>query len=170
MKSLFYLAAVVLALGLLSCSSEEEEPISPMIGTWENRVFVDSLDYWFVESYMFKNDSIFDIEWTVRQTETGPDLGYRMIATSWYNLDENIFKYYYSDVLFYWRVDNDSAPTYYVPKGDLQPAVVDFFRIPEGILTFTADKRKFEFRENCIQFDPDMECVQLPSKEYIRVD
>lgn len=169
MKAFFYLAAFVFVLGLVSCS-EEEEPISPLIGTWENRVYVDSLDYWFVESYSFKNDSVFDIEITVRQTESGPDLGYRMISTSWYNLDNNTFKYYYAYALTHFSVDSEALPVYYAPKEELSATIVDFFGIPEGELTFSPDKKKFEFQENCLKLDPSMECIQFPSKEYIRVD
>lgn len=169
MKLLFFLTAVGFVLTLVSCS-EEEEPISPLIGTWENRVYVDSLEYWFVESYMFKNDSVFDLTETVRQAETGPELGYRLISTSWYNLEMGIFKYYYSDALFFFGGGSEVPRKYFVPKEELNLGIVDFFGIPEGKLTFSADGRKFNFQENCIQLNPDQECLQLPSKEFVKVD
>lgn len=162
MKSIFYLIVLVFVIGLVGCS-EEEEPRSPLIGTWESRVYVDSLDYWFVESYAFKNDSIFDIEWTVRNTETGPDLGYRMTAASWYELEEDTFKYYYSDVLMEFE-------SLYVPKEELKPAIVDFFRIPQATLTFSQDRRQFELQVGCFQPSPGTDCVDFPAKVYVRVD
>lgn len=169
MKSVFYLIGLVFALGLVGCS-DEEDPRSPLIGTWENRVFVDSLDYWFVESYSFKNDSIFDLELTVRQTETGPDLGYRMISTSWYDLEGSTFKYYYSDALIYFGIDSEGLMKYFAPKEELKPGIVDFFRIPEGTLTFSSDGSKFEFEKDCFQPNPDMECIQFPLKEFVKVN
>lgn len=169
MKSAFYFIALVFVVGLVGCS-DDENPRSPLIGAWENREYVDSLDLWFVESYMFKNDSVFDVERTVRQTETGPDLGYQMISTSWYNLEGSTFKYYYSDALIYFGGDSDGTRVYFASKEDLKPAIIDFFRIPEGTLTFSADGRTFNFQENCIKFSPDQECLQLPSKEFVKAD
>ncbi|WP_026966326.1 hypothetical protein [Algoriphagus terrigena] len=169
MKSAFYLVVLVFAVGLVGCS-EEENPRFPLMGTWESRVYVDSLDYWFVESYAFKNDSIFELTKTVRQTETGPDLGYQLISSSWYNLESDTFKYYYSDALIYFGVDSESQRVYYGSKEDLRPGIVDFFRTPEGILTFSSDQRSFEFQENCWSPAPGMECIEFESKEFIKVD
>lgn len=92
MKTAFTFVFAFLLLSLVSCS-DQVDPRSPFIGTWEYRNYVDSLDIWFVERSQFKNDSLFDLESTVRQTETGKDLGYRMTTTSWYNLEGNTFQY-----------------------------------------------------------------------------
>lgn len=167
MKKYFPFALVAVFAALISCT-ENEEPISPIIGTWESRVFVDSLDLWFVETLEFKNDSIFDLTITVRELETGPDLGFRLVTTSWYNLEGDTFKYYYSDVLMYFG-HHEEAPLY-VPKSELNAGIVDFFRIPEGILTFSSDRRRFQFQENCLTINPSIACFEFPVKEYIRVN
>lgn len=162
----FPLALVTAIVALVSCT-DNEEPVGPLAGTWEHRVFVDSTDVWLVETIEFKNDSIFDMNVTVRNSETGPTLGYRMITTSWYNLEGDIFKYYYADVLMYFGIE-ENAPMY-VPKSELRAGIVDFFRIPEGILTFSNDRRKFQFQENCWDINADVDCFKFPTKEYIRV-
>lgn len=152
----------------ISCT-ENEEPASPLLGTWEKREFVDSLDLWFVDVMEFKNDSVFDLTGIVRAAETGPTLGYRLLTTGWYNLDGETFTYYYSDGLFYFGpVDGDSP--FYVAKSELRPGVVDFFRRPEGVLTFSSDRRMFQLLPNCFSFNEDQDCLQLPLQEYIRVN
>ena len=79
MKKYFPFALVAVFAALISCT-ENEEPISPLIGTWESRGFVDSLDLWFVETMEFKNDSVFDLTLTVRDTEIESTLGYRLLG------------------------------------------------------------------------------------------
>ncbi|MGM0946429.1 MAG: hypothetical protein ACQEW9_14685 [Bacteroidota bacterium] len=167
MKPAFYLSSLFLILSLLSCS-ESENPRSPLIGTWENRTYVDSLDYWFVESYTFKNDSIFDLKTTVRDLEAGTDLGYRMTSTAWYNLEGDVFQYYYSDALIYFAFRPDDP--LFVPKEDLRAVVIDFFRVPKGKLSFTDDLRQFTFQEDCITINPDADCLQFPPRTFVRVD
>jgi hypothetical protein len=168
MKNIFPFAILALIAALFSCT-DSEEPASPLIGTWEKRQFVDSLDLWFVDVMEFKNDSIFDLSSIVRETETGPTLGYRLVTTSWYNLDGNTFTYYYSDGLFYFGHLDGKAPLY-VPKSELRPGVIDFFRKPEGVLTFSSDRRIFQFQPNCFVFNEDRDCIQFPLEEYIRVN
>jgi len=167
MRNLFLLCLSVLFAGLISCT-ENEEPISPLIGNWENRVFVDSLDVWYVNSYRFKNDSIFDLTSTVRESESGEELGYRIIATSWYNLEESIFQFYYSDALIYFG-GGENNPSY-GPKDKLRPGVIDFFRVPKGELTFSSDMRQFTFQEDCWEVDPDSDCIEFPSQTFVRID
>lgn len=167
MKKYFPLALVAVLAALISCT-ENEEPVDPLMGTWEHREFVDSLNIWIVETKEFKNDSVFDLSITVRESETGPDLGYRMITTSWFNLEGDTFKYYFSDALTYFR-NSEDAPLY-VPKSELRAGIFDFFRIPEGVLTFSSDRRRFQFQENCLVINPDAACLEFPVKEYIRVN
>ncbi|WP_026951902.1 hypothetical protein [Algoriphagus mannitolivorans] len=166
MKQYFSLTLVAVIAILVSCA-ENEEPSSPLLGTWESRVYVDSLNLWFVETMEFKNDSIFDLTQSFRSSETGPDLGYRLMAPSWYNLEGSTFKFYYSNGLFHFSTPND--PALYVPKSELKVGVADIFRIPEGVLTFTSDRKKFKYEENCFVVSPNNPCIQLPPKEYIRV-
>ena len=166
MKNYFAFALVAVLTTLSSCA-ENEEPLSPLVGTWENREYVDSLGLWFVETLEFKNDSIFDLTKSVRDSETGPELGYRLVAPAWYNLEGNTFKYYYSYAFIHFSSDVD--PVLYVPKSELKAGVVDIFRIPEGVLTFMDNQNKFQFRENCFGLNPKDPCVQLPTKEYVRV-
>lgn len=167
MKKYLPFALFAAFAAFISCA-ENEEPVSPLIGTWEKREFVDSLDLWFVDVMEFKNDSIFDLTSIVRDTETGPTLGYRMVTTSWYNLDGETFTYYYSGGLFYFGPWDRDKP-FYVAKSELRPGVIDFFRRPEGVLTFSDNRRKFQFLENCFSFNNEGDCLQLPIKEYIRV-
>lgn len=170
MKKYLPFALVVVFATLISCT-ENEEPLSPLIGTWEKREFVDSLDLWFVDIMEFKNDSIFEISGVVRDSETGPTLGYTLVATSWYNFDGNTFKYYYSDALihFYFPMGEEDAVRY-VPKSELKPVIIDFFRKPEGVLTFSSDRRIFQLQPNCFVINEERDCVQFPLEEYIRVN
>ena len=166
MKPLCLLFASIIAFSFFSCS-EDEAPSSPLIGTWESRVYNDSLEYWFVESYTFKNDSIFDLQRTVRQTETGPDLGYQLLSTSWYQLNGSVFKYYYSDALMYSPVQTDGVSLPYVPKEELRPAIVDLFRIPETTLTFSQDRRQFELLMDCFA---GVNCSDPLKKIFVRAN
>lgn len=167
MKSIFYLLLFVLSVSLFSCQ-DKEEPLSPLIGTWEVRDYVDSLDLWFVDSYKFKNDSVFDLTSLVRENEIGSTLGYRMTTTSWYNFEEGIFRYYYDDVLMYWG--GESGPRYTDDLANLQPAIVDFFRVPKGPLTFAADFKSFDFQEECWQTNEGSDCIEFPVVTFIKVD
>lgn len=168
MKTLYAVFFAFFVLSIVSCS-DEEEPRSPLIGTWENRNYVDSLELWFVNTYNFRNDSIFDITSTVRETEIGNDLGYRLISTAWYNLESDIFQYYYDDGLFHFGGGEDDP--LYVPKKDLKPGIIDFFRIPKGKLTFSNDYSQFTFQEDCWKPNPENEdCFEFPVKTFVRVD
>lgn len=166
MQKYFPFALVAIISVLVSCA-ENEEPISPLMGTWENRNFVDSLDLWFVETMEFKNDSIFDLTQSFRNSEMGQDLGYRLMATSWYNFKDSTFKYYYSEGIFHFSTPRN--PALYVPKSELRVGVIDIFRIPEGVLTFLSNGKKFRFQEDCFVVNPNNPCIQLPPKEFIRV-
>jgi hypothetical protein len=162
--------SIVAVFAILISCAENEEPISPLIGTWEKREFVDSLDLWFVDIMEFKNDSIFEITGIVRNSETGPTLGYTLVATSWYNLDGNTFKYYYSDALIHFDIFGGEDAVLYVPKSESDPVIIDFFRKPEGVLTFSADRRSFQLLPNCFVIKEENDCIQFPLEEYIRVN
>ena len=168
MRSLSLLILAFISISLISCS-DAEEPRSPLIGTWESRNYSDSLEVWFVDSYSFRNDSLFDITSTVRESEIGEDLGYRLVSTSWYNLEGDIFQYYYDDALIHFG-GGEKAPLY-VPKKDLSPGIVDFFRVPKGKLTFSSDLRQFTFQEDCWKINPNSDdCIEFPSETFVRVD
>lgn len=165
-----YLSLLILAccaISLFSCT-DPEEPRSPLIGTWENRNYSDSLDVWFVESYSFRNDSLFDVTSSVRTTEIGEELGYRLTATSWYNYEGDIFQYYYADAMIHFG-GGENEPLY-VPKQDLKPGIVDFFRIPKGKLTFSSDLRQFTFQEDCWNVNDDNDCIEFPSQTFVKVN
>ncbi|MEB2776673.1 hypothetical protein SYJ56_15215 [Algoriphagus sp. D3-2-R+10] len=167
MKTAYPFVFVFFLVSLVSCI-EEEDPRSPLIGTWESRSYMDSLDIWIVDSYRFKSDSVFDLTATVRKTEFGEELGYRMTASSWYNLEESIFQYYYSDALIYFG-GGENGP-FYGPKDKMNPGIVDFFRVPKGKLTFSSDMRQFTFQEDCWKVNPDNDCIEFPSQTFVRVD
>ena len=165
MKSIFLILAIICSVSIVSCA-DSEEPVSPLIGDWENRVYVDSLDYWFVQSYRFVNESTYDIIETVRRTEGGEDLGYRLITRGWYDYKGEDFTYYYDDVLMledYYRRDGNE---FFAPKDDLRAVVVDFFRHPIASLTFSSDRKQFVFQDECLDYVD--ECPV--SKTYIRVN
>ncbi|WP_297337488.1 hypothetical protein [Algoriphagus sp.] len=169
MKTFQSFALVFLLFGLFSCQ-EDELPRSPLLGTWEHRTFDQTHQLWFVESLTFRNDSIMGVEHTVRETETGPTLGYRMISEGWYNLKGNTFQYYYSDALIYFGEGSDSDVLPYAPKEELSAGIVDFFRIPKGDLIFSQDNRKFEFQEECLRANSEGDCTEFPLREYIRIN
>lgn len=54
-------------------------------------MFVDSLDALFNETFEIKNDSLFDIVNTVRETETGSDLDCRFFMETIYIPDNGVF-------------------------------------------------------------------------------
>ena len=167
MRYLTLLILTSFAISLYSCT-DVEEPRSALFGTWENRNYVDSLEVWFVNTYQFRNDSLFDVTSTVRETEIGEDLGYRLISSAWYNFDGDIFQYYYDDGLFHFGGRDDDP--LYVPKKDLKPGIVDFFRIPKGKLTFSSDLRQFTFQEDCWAVSSTNDCIEFPAQTFIRVD
>ncbi|GMQ26060.1 hypothetical protein Aoki45_27420 [Algoriphagus sp. oki45] len=170
MKTFFYTLSLALVISLIGCQ-ESEEPIQPLIsGTWENRVFDESIELWFVEVLTFKNDSVMRVQKIVRETETGPTLGYRLIADSWYKLEGDIFQYYYADALIYFGGGADSDALPYGTKEQLNPGIVDFFRIPTGTITFSPDKKRFEFQEDCWRVGTTEDCLPFPMREYIRVN
>ncbi|MBN7814975.1 hypothetical protein [Algoriphagus pacificus] len=166
MKTVFTFVVALFLSTLVSCS-EEEEPRSPIIGTWEERNYSSFSDIWFVNNYNFKNDSIFNLVATVRETENGEDLGYRYITTGKYSVEGNIFHYYYSDALIYFK---GSSETIYGKKEDLKPGIMDFFRVPKGEITFADDFSKFTFQENCWQMSDSEDCMEFPLQTFIRVD
>lgn len=155
----FLLVAVFAAL--ISCA-ESEGPQGPLVGTWENRVFVDSLDVWFVETMEFKNDSIFDLNITVREFEKGPDLGYRFKTTAWYSLSKNELTYYYSDCSWL----NFSEQRLFADEEDLLLGVVDFFDRPKVELLFSPSRKSFILPQGCLA----LFSVCGPNSEFIRVN
>lgn len=167
MRLLCLFVLAVCAASFYSCT-DSEEPMSPLIGVWENRVYVDSIDYWIVETYDFVNDSTYDITVTVRESEMGNDLGYRFVSRGWYDLQADNFQYYYSYALMIENhfVASINADKVYAPKEELMAIVIDFFRKPTANLTFSSDRKQFEFLDECL--DIMSECPS--SKTYIKVD
>ena len=163
MNKYFPFVIVAVFATLISCT-ENEEPVSPFIGTWENRVFVDSLDVWFIEKFVIKNDSLVDIEETIRETETGPDLGYRLFMETKYTLEDNLFSYDYSYGFTIRRVPN--IDHLFVPKNELGPANFDFVLYQSGKLTFSSDYREMDFLPIC----PSFRTGCPASKKYVKVD
>lgn len=167
MRLLCLFVLAVCTASFYSCT-DSEEPKFPLMGAWENRVYVDSIDYWIVETYDFVNDSTYDINVTVRESEMGDDLGYRFISRGWYDLQADDFTYYFSDALM---IDNsfvasNNADKVYAPKEELVAVIIDFFRRPTANLTFSADRKKFEILDECME--SMSECPS--SKTYIKVD
>lgn len=161
MKKNFPLVFVAAFAAFISCA-ENEEPVSPIVGTWENRVFIDSLDVWFVETMEFKNDSIFDLNITVRELETSRDLGYRFKTTAWYSLDDNQLTYYFSGSS--WLDFNEKR--IYVAQKDLVNGFVDFFRRPKVEFQLSSDRKSFTLPEGCLA----LFSVCGINRQFVRVD
>lgn len=167
MRSLSLFILTVCAASFYSCT-EAEEPTSPLIGSWENRVYIDSIDYWVVQTYDFVNDSTYDIIETVRETEDGEDLGFRFVSRGWYDLQGESFTYYYSDVLMLdnYFMDSINPGNLYAPKEELKAFIIDFFREPTAKLSFSASGKEFVFLDECLEGFP--ECA--PPRNYVKVN
>lgn len=151
MRYLYLFILSVFTASLFSCS-DAEEPKSPLIGAWENREYVDSLNYWIVERYDFVNDSTYDINITVRESETGKDLGYRFVTRGWYDLQANDFTFTYSEV---YQIKNYYIPSrddLYAPKNELRFSEIDFSDTPTANLTFSSDRKQFDLLAKCLEY------------------
>lgn len=148
--SFFFFSVFVLCI---SCK-EEEEPKSPLIGSWESNVFVDSLNYWVVETLNITSDSTFISETTVRATKEGNDLGYRNILIGEYTFNGINFDYSIEEgfrmSMFYTTIE----PPFFVPKDKLRPFLVDFSE-PNGPteLIFSEGQNQMEISYECPSFD-----------------
>lgn len=140
------LFALVIVLGTLISCSEDDKPINPLIGTWESRVFVDSLDVWFVETIEIKNDSLYSIAETVRETESGPDLGYRLYVESFYELNGKIFSL--GPWNSYTIVRQGSQEPLFVSKSELDPVIVEKV-YSSAEVTISSDLRQMDFLPIC---------------------
>jgi hypothetical protein len=170
MKNLFYVLICLVTATFFGCQ-DSDGPRNPLLGTWENRSYVDSLDVWFVQSLTIKNDSLMEVMEFARKSETGPIIGYHSIADSWYNYQDNRFTYYYSEGLFYFNGYNDTYVTSrYGPKESLKPGIIDLFWTPVGDLTFSPDGQSFEFQKECWFLNSNGDCVDAPPMTYIRTN
>ena len=150
--SIFFLFPLLLVF-FIACS-EKEEPKSLHIGTWESKVFVDSLNYWVIETLEFTSDSTFNIQTTVRLTEDGDDLGYRDILMGDYILNGRDFIYFIEEGFRMSRFYTTSEPPFYVPKDQLRPFLVDFSE-PNGPteLMFFEGQNQMKISYECPSFD-----------------
>ena len=73
------------------------------------------MDYWVVNTLEFKNDSLYQFRTTVRDSETGPDLGYRFYYDDSYGWDGKTF--FYSPDLAAWIDYREEG--FYAPKEEL---------------------------------------------------
>ncbi len=165
MKYLSLFSLLLLSCSFTACDDDNEELPNQLVGTWENRSFVDSVNYWVVNTLEFKNDSVYQYRTTVRDSENGPDLGYRFFYDDNYEWNGNTFTY--SPDLAAW-IDHREED-FYVPKQELLAGIIDFFGIPTAAISFRDNRTKMIYQENCPkEFLP---CdVPFESVEYIRVD
>lgn len=163
MKKYFPFALLAVFSALISCT-EKEEPVSPLVGTWENRIFVDSLDVWFVETLEIKNDTLFDNFQTVRDTEDGPDLGYRFFSEARYSFEGNIFSFYASSDFYMYGIA-DSRPLF-MPKSKLGPVMVERFS-ESAELTLSSNFKEMDYQYIC----PEVFEEYCPdNKRFVKVD
>lgn len=166
MKRVSITFLVPLLLVFLFACNEGEEPNRPLIGTWESNVFVDSLNYWVIETLEFTSDSTFISQTTVRLTEDGEDLGFRGILRGDYTLNGNDFNYSINGGYEMSRLFTTSEPPFYVPKDQLRPFVIDF-SVPNGYteLMFSEDQNQIEISYGCPSYDGDCPNTKIYLKE-----
>ncbi len=165
MKGFSLLAVLLISISFVSCDDVEDKSPNQLSGTWEDRFYVDSVDYWVVNTLEFKPENQYQFRTTVRQTETGSDLGYRFYYDDSYEWDGETFSY--SPDLASW-IDHREE-NFYVPKEELNAGIIDYARMPTASLIFEENNTKMIFQENCPE---DILPCEDPfeSKEYIRVD
>ena len=166
MKYLSFLFLIFLSLTFLSCNDEDNLPVQ-LSGVWEERNYVDSVDFWVVNTLEFKNDSEFQFRTTVRETETGNDLGYRFYYDDTYDWDGKTFNY--SPDMAFWIDYREEK--FYTKKEDLKAGVIDFVSWPSANITFVEGNSKLIFQNICTSTNADYcENAQYPEREYIRVN
>lgn len=165
MKHLSQIILLFISFSFFSCEKENEELPNQLVGTWEIRHLVDSVDYWVVNTLEFKNDSVYQFRTTVRESETGPDLGYRFYYDDSYEWDGITLTY--SPDLAAWIDYREEA--FYVPKQELLAGIIDYFRIPTATISFMDNRTRMIFQENCPK--EILSCdVPFEVLEYIKVD
>ncbi|MEP0710938.1 hypothetical protein [Algoriphagus sp.] len=166
MKHLSLFSLIVIAFGLFACDKDDDPLPNQLVGSWESRYFVDSVDYWVVNTLEFKNDSVYQFRTTVRDSEAGPDLGYRMYYDDRYEWDGMNFKYLPD--LAYWIDYKEEA--FYVPQQELRAGIIDYFHQPIARITFIDNKERLLFQEQCPE-NPAFGCEEPRDPiEYVRVD
>lgn len=165
MKKYFPFALLAVFAVLISCT-EKEEPVSPLVGKWENRVFVDSLDFWVVETFEIKNDSVFEHSITVRQSENGANLGYRSFSEGKYLQAGNDVSLNFLAEYMYRQRENSEV--YYVPKNELGPVIVE--RIFSSVkITLNSNLDELNYQINCFPpFDKSPVCEEI--RLFIKVE
>jgi len=134
-------------------------------GVWKERDFVNSLDYWVVNTIDFDpNDWHGQTEianrTTVRDSNNVPDLGYRFYFDTQYDWDTKILTYFPNEGYFL------ITDQFHTAKADFFfLAIMDYFRQPKDRLTFSTNGKTM----NCLEiyeydnnFEPHM-------TDYIRV-
>jgi hypothetical protein len=147
MKSQISIGLLFLVFGMISCTEIEESPLSPLIGIWENKVYVDSTDFWIITSLDFDTDSTYENRITIRKKENGPDLGYRFIMPVSYTLDGNRITYSF-DIA---RWIDTRGPLPYAPKEDLIFGFADYWGQPMATLTFYNKMKELDFLVDCME-------------------
>lgn len=149
---------------LISCA-ETEEPVNPLFGAWENRVFVDSLDVWIVETMEFKNDSILEISETVRQTEFGQNLGFQFFMESKFSLNNEIIHLDFSTAFILpW---NYPAIPLFVQKSELREIVFGFTIYNSGEFVLSPDLNELDFSPICFT---EFEQFCPTTKKYFKIN
>ncbi|PZX53280.1 hypothetical protein [Algoriphagus chordae] len=166
MKHLSLLSLALIAFSFVACDKDDDPLPNQLVGNWEARYYVDSVDYWVVNTLEFKNDSVYQFRTTVRDSETGPDLGYRMYYDDRYEWDGMTFKYLPD--LASWIDHREEA--FYVPKQELLAGIMDYFYQPTARITFVENKEKLIFQDLCPE-NPAFGCEGLRNPiEYVRVN
>lgn len=165
MKKFFPFALLAVFSVFISCS-ENERPVNPLVGVWENREYVDSLSVWFVETLHFKNDSVFEQSLTVRQSEKGENLGYRWFSEGVYTQEANEISFNF--FLEYKFHQKDGSEIIFEPKNKLGQVLIE--RIYSAFrVDLQSDFKEMDYQIICITpFDKFPVCEEV--KRFIKVN
>lgn len=153
MKKLLLILGIVLLSSplMFSCDSDQDdEPLGPLIGEWENRVYVDSLGLWSVETLDFLTDSTYQLRQTFRDSEFGSDLGYRIIYNFDYLLEGEIIDYLLIDGFEVYKYHHPDEGPLYAPLEELREFVLD--------LSSGDDYAEWSLSENQLELDLSFSC------------
>jgi len=139
--SVLFLALFAIVFGFSSCQEDDELLPTQLEGVWEERSFVDSLDYWVVNTIDFDRNGTYQARTTVRDSENGPDLGHRFYFDTKYDWDTKILTYFPNEGYFL------NTSKFYTPKAKLVLAIMCYFRQPKAQLTFSADGKTMNYLE-----------------------
>jgi len=166
MKHFFSPLIVLLSFFVMSCNHDDGQAFPVQLdGVWEQRVYVDSVDFWVVNSFEFKANLTYQFRTTVRKTASGEDLGFRYVHDDSYTWDGINFIYFPNIVNW---IDT-RGKAFYVQKQELLLGTIDYQYAPEASLTFIEKRTKMIYQQKCPR--DFVGCLNTSAPiEYVRVN